>query len=95
MAGIAGNANNMTYSYVPIDYFVQAQAVRSSISGVLGFSASLLGGRILAFVQTGGNQVFGVPLRGQQLLAAFSFCIILGAILFNKRVVARQKIMKQ
>ncbi|HIT52493.1 MAG TPA: MFS transporter [Candidatus Fimivicinus intestinavium] len=95
MAGIAGNANNMTYSYVPIDYFVQAQAVRSSIAGTLGFAASLVGGRLLAAVQAGGNRVLGIPLHGQQLLAILSFFIMLVAIAFNKRVVARQKVMKQ
>lgn len=95
MTAIPGNANNMTYSYVPIDYFVQAQAIRSSIAGTLGFLASLLASRILAAVQANGNVLFGIPIHGQQLLAGMSLCVILADILFNKYVVGKQAIMKQ
>ena len=95
MAGIAGNANNMTYSYVPIDYFVQAQAIRCSIAGTLGFGASLVGSRILAEVQANGNRVLGLPIHGQQLLAILSFLVLLAAIAFNKKVVSKQKTMCQ
>jgi len=95
MTAIPGNANNMTYSYVPIDYFVQAQAIRSSIAGTLGFLASLLGSRILAAVQANGNMMFGIPMHGQQLLAGMSLCVILTAIVFNKCVVEKQAVMKQ
>lgn len=93
--GISANTNNMTYNYVKIDYFVQAQAIRSSIAGVLGFLASLAGSWILAVIQENGNVVFGFHLYGQQVLAFLSFLIVLAAIAFNKRVVAKQKIMKQ
>ena len=95
MAGIASNANNMTYSYVPIDYFVQAQAIRSSIAGTAGFLASLIGSRILAAVQEHGNSVFGVPVYGQQVLALISLAILLIAIVFAKRVVEKQTVMVQ
>lgn len=95
LTGIPGNANNMTYSYVPIDYFVQAQAIRSSIAGVLGFASSLVGSKILASIQANGNTLFGCSVRGQQVLAAISCAIILIAVVFNKCVVAKQKVMKQ
>lgn len=95
MAGIAGNANNMTYSYVPIDYFVQVQAIRCSIAGTLGFGAPLVGSQILAAVQANGNIILGIPIRGQQLLAILSFLVLLAAIIFNKKVVAKQKTMCQ
>ena len=95
MAGLGANANNMTYSYVPIDYFIPAQAIRSSISGSVGFLASLAGSRILRAVQAGGNRLFGFQLFGQQILAAISLFVILAAIIFNKCVVEKQRIMKQ
>ncbi|MCD7755662.1 MAG: MFS transporter [Firmicutes bacterium] len=95
MAAIPGNANNMTYSYVPIDYFVQAQAIRSSIAGVLGFLASILGSRILSFIQANGNCLFGIPVYGQQVLAALSLFVILGAIAYNQCVISKQKIILQ
>ena len=95
MAGTGANTNNMTYSYVPIDYFVQAQAIRSSIAGVLGFLASLGAGKILASVQAAGNKVFGLELYGQQLLAVCSLILILIVIMLNKFVVEKQAVMKQ
>ncbi len=90
MTAIPGNANNMTYSYVPIDYFVQAQAIRSSIGGVFGFLASLAGSWILSRIQASGNQLLGFPVMGQQVLAVLSFLVLLGAIFFNKAVVSKQ-----
>lgn len=94
-AFINANTNNMTYSYVPIDFFVQAQAIRSSIVGVIGFGASLVGSRILTAVQANGNQVLGHPVYAQQLLAGISMVVLLVAIVFNKQVVEKQEIMKQ
>ena len=94
-ACINANTNNMTYSYVPIDFFVQAQAIRSSIVGVIGFGASLVGSRILAAIQANGNMVMGHPVYAQQLLAGMSMIILLVAIAFNKYVVEKQEIMKQ
>lgn len=85
----------MTYSYVHIDYFVQAQAIRCSIAGTLGFGAPLVGSQILAAVQANGNIILGIPIRGQQLLAILSFLVLLAAIIFNKKVVAKQKTMCQ
>jgi len=94
-AFINANTNNMTYSYVPIDFFVQAQAIRSSVVGIIGFAASLVGSRILAAIQANGNMVMGHPVYAQQLLAGMSMIILLVAIAFNKYVVEKQEIMKQ
>lgn len=94
-AFINANTNNMTYSYVPIDFFVQAQAIRSSVVGIIGFGASLVGSGILAAIQANGNMVMGHPVYAQQLLAGMSMIILLVAIAFNKYVVEKQEIMKQ
>ncbi len=93
--GISPNTNNMTYNYVPMNYFVQAQAICSSIAGILGFLASLAGSRILSAIQSNGNQIFGIPVYGQQVLAMLSFLLILGVIAFNKLVISKQKIIHQ
>ncbi len=89
------NTDNMTYNYVPIDYFVQAQALRSSISGVLGFLSSLLGGWVLSLIQQNGNQVLGISAYGQQVLALCSLLMTIGIIIMNKRVISKQQIMVQ
>lgn len=95
LAATGANVNNMSYSYVPIDFFVQAQAVRSSIAGTAGFLASIVGSRILAAVQARGNLLFSRTVYGQQVLAAISLILTLAAIFYCKFVVEKQKVMKQ
>lgn len=95
MAGVEGNFINVTYSYVDDRYFAEASAIKNCISGVFGFGASLVGGRILAAVQANNNTVLGYTVYGQQILFAISFVLILGAIMFAHFVVGKQKVMIQ
>ena len=95
MAGVEGNFVNVTYSYVDSRYFAEASAIKNCISGVFGFGASLVGGRILAAVQANNNTVLGYTVYGQQILFAISFVLILCAIIFAHFVVGKQKVMIQ
>lgn len=92
-AGTSQNMMNMVYSYVDSKYFVQASAIKYSVSGLCGFGASMLGSRILSAVQSSGNTFLGIPLYGQQLLSAISLVIVIVAILFVKFVLEKQKII--
>lgn len=92
-AGTSQNMMNMVYSYVDNKYFVQASAIKYSISGLCGFGASMLASRILGAVQANGNTVLGVALYGQQLLSAISFVLVIVCVLFVKFVVEKQKII--
>ena len=91
MAGIYQNNLNMTYTYVEKKYFVQATAIKSAISGVCGFLSAIVAGEILDAVQKNGNKVFGIEMRGQQLLSAIAFVITVILILFVHFVVEKQK----
>ena len=92
-AGTSQNMMNMVYSYVDRKYFVQASAIKYSVSGLCGFSASMLASRILNAVQSGGNSFLGISIYGQQLLSAISFVLVIVCILFVKFVVEKQKII--
>ncbi|MBQ7338865.1 MAG: MFS transporter [Clostridia bacterium] len=92
-AGTAQNMMNIVYSYVDSKYFVEASAIKNSISGLCGFGASILGGLILDAVQANGNQLFGMTMYGQQLLSAISALILIGAILFSKLVLEKKPII--
>ena len=94
-AGTNQNSLNIVYSYVPMEYFVPACAIKNSIGGVCGFLASLLGARILSAVQENGNMLLGVPLYGQQLLSALSFVVIAVAVLYVHFVISRQVVLRQ
>lgn len=92
-AGTAQNLMNIVYSYVDTKYFVQASAIKYSISGLCGFLASVLGSRILGAVQANGNMLFGVPMYGQQLLSGISLVIVLICLVFAKLVMEKQLII--
>ena len=92
-AGTSQNLINLTYSYVDRRYFVQASAIKFSISGLCGFGASMLGSRILDAVQKNGNTVLGMTVYGQQLLSAISLVILLFGIIFVKNVMEKQEII--
>jgi hypothetical protein len=95
MAGINANMFNITYSYVDEKYFVQASAIKNSVGGLCGFLASLAASRILDAVQANGNEIFGIPVYGQQVLGLISTVIIIGTIFFVHFVIEKQKVMKQ
>ena len=92
-AGTSQNMMNMVYSYVDSKYFVQASAIKYSVSGLCGFGASMLASRILGAVQAGGNTLFGMTVYGQQLLSAISMILVVIAILFVHFVLEKQKII--
>lgn len=92
-AGTSQNMMNMVYSYVDSKYFVQASAIKYSVSGLCGFGASMLASRILKAVQDGGNTLFGITVYGQQLLSAISLVLVIGGILFVRYVLEKQKII--
>ena len=92
-AGTSQNLINLTYNYVDRKYFVQASAIKFSISGLCGFAASMIGSRILDAVQKNGNTLFGITVYGQQVLSGISLAIVLFGILFVKFVTEKQKII--
>jgi len=95
MAGLTQNSFNITYSYVNADYITEAMAIKNCIGGLCGFGASLIASRILQYVQSNGNMLFGMSIYGQQILSAISFVLTVLAILLTIFVIGEQKVMKQ
>ena len=95
LAGSNQNSFNIVYSYTDREVFSEAMAIKASVGGLVGFAASLAGSRILAAVQANGNRVFGLPIRGQQVLACLSLILTIAAILYTRIVVERQTVRRQ
>ncbi len=95
IAGTNANKFNITYSYVKSEYLVQAMAIQNSISGISGFLATLVGSVILSNIQRNGNTLFGIRVYGQQVLSAISLIIVICAIIYDRKVVEKQKRMLQ
>lgn len=95
LAGIVQNETNILYSYVDAKYISQAHSIMCCIVGVLAFAASAVGGKILDVIQNNGNMIFGISVYGQQVLAVITVAITLIAILYDKKVIEKQKVMIQ
>lgn len=94
-AGVGQNMLNITYNYVDMKYFVQASAIKNALGGLCGFGASLLGSALLTAIQNNGNQIFGLPVYGQQLMSLITAALLAVCILFNRKVVQKEKIKIQ
>lgn len=94
-AGTEQNLRNIVYSYVDNKYFVQATAIKNSISGLCGFGASILAGKLLSYIQSNNNTFLGIQVYGQQVLSLITFLIVILAILFTKLVIEKQKVIMQ
>jgi len=90
-AGIYANFLNITYDYVKPEFIVPAMAIKNCVGGILGFGASLVGGAFLQFVQDNGNVLFGIKAYGQQFMSTIAVIILIGAVVFGKFVVEKQK----
>ena len=93
MAGISQNFNNIMFSYVEENYYVEATAIKNSIGGLCGFLASLLAGGLLSVIQENGNMLFGMPLYAQQVLSAIAAVIAVCSILYIHFVLQKQKVV--
>jgi MFS family permease len=94
-AGMSVNMLNICYSYVPKEYFVQASAIKNCVGGICGFVVSILAGMLLEHIQSNGNTFLGIPVYGQQVLSLISFVLLIGAVLFTKFVMEKEKSMIQ
>ena len=92
-AATSANFSNIIYSYVDEKYFVQASAIKNSIGGVCGFGASLLAAQLVKAME-GGKEILGVTVYAPQILSAISCVLFLGAFVFTKLVLEKQKVIK-
>lgn len=93
-AGIGQNIYNLAYYFADGDYILEAMAVNNSVKGVVGFLASLLSGSLLSFIQTGQLTV-GFMQFGQQWLMGIAALFAVASLVFNVKVVSKQKGIKQ
>jgi hypothetical protein len=97
MAGIGQNLFNIVYNFVDEKLFVQASAIKNSIGGLCGFGASFLGGLIVKLVQGNAAEgttaivIGGMEIYAQQILSLISFLFAVGAIIFTRVVLEKQK----
>jgi Na+/melibiose symporter-like transporter len=95
VAGLNQNSFNIAYSYVDKEYITEALAIKNCIGGICGFLTTVVSSRILKYIQSNGNSIFGIHMYAQQFLALLAFVALLIAIAIMVFVVGKQKVMKQ
>jgi hypothetical protein len=90
MAGINGGMLNIIYDYIPHTRRTGALAICNSISGVLGFFATLAAKPLVDYIQSQGNKfLFFEHIYAQQILSFLAACIVFVVILYLHFVVSR------
>lgn len=95
LAGTNQNSFNMIYSYIDAEYVVDAMAIKNCIGGLLGFAASLAGGKLLSLIGENGNTVFGISVYGQQVLSVISLVFVAAAMVYNRFVLEKKNVIVQ
>jgi len=95
IAGTNQNSFNIMYSYVDSKYITQAMAISNCIGGTFGFIGSLIGGRILSYVQANGNSIFGIPMYGQQFMAFVSAIFMIASLAVIHFGISKEKVKVQ
>ena len=90
VAGTNQNSFNIIYSYVDKKYITQALAIKNCISGIFGFGASVVAGKILGTIQANSNMIFGIQIYGQQLLSAISCVILILTVIYMNKTLLKK-----
>ena len=89
LAGTESSTTNMVYNYVDIDYIEDGMAIKACISGLCGFGAALIAGKVVDLIEKVKPVIFGVEIAPQQVLALVSLVLVVAAILFVELVIQK------
>lgn len=89
MGGINSGMINLVYDYVDIRKRADSLAVCQSISGAIGFLATLVVSPLVAYIQGNGNMLFGISVYSQQFLSLIACLVSVLGILFIRFVVKK------
>ncbi len=95
LAGIESSNINMVYNYVELDYIEDGIAIKSCISGLFGFGAALVAGKIVDIVEAARPVIFGFKIAPQQVLALISLLLVITAMLYVHFVIAKINVKRQ
>lgn len=82
MAGINSGNVNIIYDYIEPENRVGAIAISGTVSGIVGFLATLLMAIPVEYIRANGNTLFGLPVYAQQVVSAVGSLLALGIVLY-------------
>jgi len=89
MAGINSGSFNILYEYMPPEKRTSAIAFKSTVSGIVGFFATLAASPLVSYIQSKENSLFGATIYAQQILSLFACFVTLFIIIYLNTVVKK------
>lgn len=91
MGGVNSAMINLVFDYVQPEKRADSLAICQAVAGAVGFLTTLLASPFVSYIQGKGNQVFGMTVYAQQLLSVVSLLIVLIIIVYNRKVIMKNK----
>ena len=89
-AGITSGEINLIYESVEREQRMGALALKSTLSGLAGFAASLLVSPLVNRIQANGNRFWGMHLYAQQVLSAITLSITVILLIYINTIMRKK-----
>ena len=90
-AGINSGIMNIIYDHVDKDRQMVALAFKSSFAGIVGFLTTVMFAPIVDWINSLNLIIFGYTVYAQQVLGVLAIIIIIFMMIYNSKVVGKQK----
>ena len=91
MGGVNSAMINLVFDYVQPEKRADSLAICQAVAGTVGFLTTLLASPVISVMQGNGNHLLGMTVYAQQLLSVVSLLIVLIIIVYNRKVIMKNK----
>lgn len=85
-AGISSALTNLVFDYLPQEIRRQALAMVAAVCGLVGFLTTCVMSPVVDWIQTNGNQVFGIHMYAGQFVSVVALAVTLATVFCLWRV---------
>lgn len=86
LGGINSALINLIFDYVPIEKRADSLAITQAFAGLTGFLTTLCISPVVSYIQSNGNQIFGLPVYAQQFVTGIALLFTVSAILYTRSI---------
>ena len=85
LGGVNSAMINLVFDYAPAEQRSDALAICQAAAGTAGFLATLAASPLVAYIQSNGNRLFGLPIYAQQVVSVISVLFLVFAYILIKK----------
>lgn len=91
MGGLNSGFFNLILDYVAPEKRSDSLALTQTVSGVVGFLATVALSPLVTYMQKNGNMIFGIHIYAQQLCTLISLLFTVAAVIYVRKVIIKIK----